>query len=68
MSDLIFQNNTLNRDDPILARTSRNLGISWIGAEGTLAGAGYKILLYVHIPTRLPVSVIFPRIRKEASS
>ncbi len=60
MADLIYHTNTLGEDNPILKRTGRGLGITRLGAEGTLGSEGYKILLYVCIPQRVAIPVIFP--------
>jgi len=60
MTELGHIDHTLNTGDPILKRSSRDLGQSWIGVEGTLAGPTYRIHIPVRFSLRQTVTVCFP--------
>ncbi len=61
MSDLHNHNKTIGTDNPLFNRAGFKVGVSWIGVEGSTGDYGYKIHLYVCIPNRLPVTVLFPK-------
>jgi len=60
MSDLGLIDHTLGNDNPIFKRTAHNLGQSWTGLEGTLAGPEYRIMIPIRIPHRQSITVLFP--------
>ncbi len=60
MSQIKSSHHTLHADDPVLQRTGHNLGVSWLGANGSPGQPGYQIHLLVIIPKSYPLWAIFP--------